>query len=190
MFRLLPVLALLAPLAPPLAAQVGLGSSARTVVLTATKLGSVRVGLPGGSSATLATGLGTGPNDFAPLPVETAWDLDPTQSSAVSLVAYFQAPDAAFTGPAATIPSSAVSARVATGTPTGFTPFTGAAVRTGGTVAGVPGATLVLFTQPVTGSAATGRRTDQLQVRVDLTGRPELPPGAYQGTLNLLAITQ
>ena len=190
MIRTLPTLATLALCTAPLQAQVGLASSARTVVHTATKLGSVSVGLPGGSSATLAGGLGTGANDFAPLPIETAWDLDPSQSSAVSLVAFFQAPDAAFTGGAATIPSSAVSARVPTGSPTAFTPFSGSAVQAGGATAGVPGATLVLFTQPVSASAAVGRRTDQLQVRIDLTGRPELPAGAYQGILNLLAITQ
>jgi len=29
-----------------------------------------------------------------------------------------------------------------------------------------------------------------LQVRIDLTGAPELPAGSYTGTLNLLVITQ
>jgi hypothetical protein len=108
----------------------------------------------------------------------------------VSLVAFFQAPEAALTGPGAMIPSSAVWARVPTGSPTAFAPFTGGAVQAAAAGAGVTGATLVLFTQPVSGAPAAGRRTDQLQVRIDLTGRPELPPGAYQGTLNLLAITQ
>ena len=190
MIRTLPALAMLALFKAPLPAQVGLASSAGTVVLTATKLGSVSVGLPGGSSATLPGGLGRGASDFAPLPIETAWDVDPSQSSAVSLVAFFHAQEAAFTGAAASIPSSAVSARVPSGSPSGFTPFTGDAVHAGGSAAGVPGATLVLFTQPVSGSAGSGRRTDQLQLRIDLTGRPELPAGAYQGTLNLLAITQ
>lgn len=186
MIRTLPAVAL-ALLATPLEAQVGLASSGHTVVVTATKHGSVSVVLPSGGSATLSGSLGTGPNDFAPLPIETAWDLDPSRSSAVSLVAYFQAPEAALTGGGATIPSSAVWARVS---PTSFMPFTGGAVQAGTTAVGATGATLVLFTQPVTGSAAAGKRTDQLQVRIDLTGRPELPVGTYQGTLNLLAITQ
>jgi hypothetical protein len=37
---------------------------------------------------------------------------------------------------------------------------------------------------------AIGERTDQLQMRIDLTGSPALPPGTYAGTLNLVAITQ
>lgn len=190
MIRTLPAMAALALLAAPLDAQVGLASSARTVVLSATKHGSVSVALPGGSSATLSGSLRAGSNDFAPLPIETAWDLDASSSSAVSLVGFFQAPEAALTGPGATIPSSAVWGRVPTGSPTAFAPFSGGAVRAGAAAAGVTGATLVLFTQPVSVAAASGKRTDQLQVRIDLSDRSELPPGAYQGTLNLLAITQ
>jgi hypothetical protein len=99
-------------------------------------------------------------------------------------------PEAALAGPGALIPSSAVWGRVPTGSPTGFAPFIGGTVEAGTTAAGVAGATLVLFTQPVRGSAAAGTRLDQLQMRIDLGGGPELPPGTYQGTLNLLAITQ
>ena len=153
MIRPLPLLVVLAPLAAPVAAQVGLSSSARTVVLTATKPGSVGITLPGGSAATLPTALTLGANDFAPLPIETSWDLDPSRTSAVSLVAFFQSPGAAL-------------------------------------VAGVAGGTLVLFSQPISVESAAGRRTDQLQMRIDLTGRPDLPAGRYQGTLNLLAVTQ
>jgi hypothetical protein len=156
MIRTLPAVAALALLAAPLVAQVGLASSARTVVLTATKPGFVSVALPSGNSASLPGSLGAGPNDFAPLPIETSWDLDPWSSSAVALVAY----------------------------------FTGGTIEAGTTTAGVAGATLVLFTQPVPAPAAAGTRLDQLQMRIDLGGRPELPPGTYQGTLNLLAITQ
>ena len=145
-------MAVLALLASPLDAQVGLASSAHTVVLTARKHGSVGVALRPGASAPLAGGLAEGANDFAPLPIETAWDLDPSTSSAVSLVAYFQAPETA--------------------------------------LAGATRATLLLFTQPVSFGAPSGRRTDRLQVRTDLTNRPELALGWYQGTLNLLAITQ
>ncbi len=190
MIRPLPTLACLALLHAPLHGQVGLASSAHTVALTATKLGSVRVAVPNGATATLPGGLGAGPSDFAPLPIETSWDLDPSRTSAVSLVAYFQAPGAALTSGAAAIPSSAVWGRVPTGTPTSFAPFIGGVVGPGSTQAGVAGATLLLFSQPVSQASAAGSRTDQLQVRIDLTGWPDLPAGQYQGTLNLLAITQ
>jgi hypothetical protein len=57
-------------------------------------------------------------------------------------------------------------------------------------VAGAAGGTLVLFTQPIVGANAIGGRSDNLQVRIDLTGVPELPAGTYSGILNLLVITQ
>ena len=56
--------------------------------------------------------------------------------------------------------------------------------------AGSAGGTLVLFTQTISGANAVGARTDDLQVRVDLTGWPDLPAGSYTGTLNLLVTTQ
>jgi hypothetical protein len=153
MIRTLPAMAGLALLAAPVEAQVGLASSARTVVLTATSPGSVGITLPGGSAATLPAGLRLGANDFAPLPIETSWDLDPTRTSAISVVAFFQAP--------------------------------------GEVQGGVPGGTLMLlFSQPISAESAAGHRTDQLQMRIDLTGWPDRPAGTYQGTLNLLAITQ
>ena len=184
------VLALSALAASRLDAQVGLASSARAVVLTATKHGSVSVALPGGTSANLSGDLGLGPNDFAPVAVETAWDLDPSQTSAVSLVAFFQAPAAAFTGAGMAIPSSAVFARMPGPGGAGFVPFTGSPVAAAGATAGAPGASVMLFSQPVTTGASTGIRTDQLQVRLDLSGWTSLPAGQYQGTLNLMAITQ
>ena len=190
MARSFPVLAGLTLLAAPLAAQVGLASSARTILLSATKPGSVGIAVPGGSDATLPTALTLGANDFAPLAIETSWNLDPSRTSAVSLVAYFQAPGAALVAGAAAIPASAVLGRVATGGATTFTPFTGSAVANGEVQAGVAVGTLVLFSQPVLPSSAQGRRTDRLQMRIDLTGRADLPAGTYQGTLNLLAITQ
>jgi hypothetical protein len=188
MLRILAALAGVLLAAPPLDAQVGLASSAQSVVLSATKLGSVRVRLPGGSSAALPGSLGFGPNDFTPLAVETAWDLDPSVTSAVSLAAFFEVPAAAFTGPGTPIPASAVSGRTSGAAQAGFTPFTGGPVTAGEITAAVPGGTLLVFSQSVT--AGTGSRTDQLQVRIDLGGWTSLAPGQYHGTLNLLAITQ
>ena len=169
------VLAALALWAAPARAQ-------STVALSATKVASVSVSLPGGSSATLPAALVTGPNDFTPIPVATAWELDPRRTAAVALVAYFEQPARALAGPAAVIPSAAVFGRVPTGGPKTFTPFTGGPVTAGGT--------LVLFTQAISDANAVGGRSDNLQVRIDLTGTPELPPGSYTGTLDLLAITQ
>jgi hypothetical protein len=79
---------------------------------------------------------------------------------------------------------------VPTGGPKSFTPFTGTPVSAGTAVAGAAGGTLVLFSQPISGANPVGGRSDNLQVRIDLTGAPELPAGGYTGTLSLLMITQ
>jgi hypothetical protein len=102
----------------------------------------------------------TGPNDFAEFPIATAWDVDPARTAAVSLVGYF-------------VNSS----------------FTQSRRRINGGTAGSAGGTL-LFTQPISLDNAKGSRTDGVRVRIDLWGWRNLPAGTYQGTLNLLAITE
>ncbi|MGH7536390.1 MAG: hypothetical protein ACREMG_12545 [Gemmatimonadales bacterium] len=174
----------------PLAGQVGLASPAQSLVLTATKRPSVSLALPGGSVATLPGSLVAGPNDFAPLPIETTWDLDPAQPVSVALVAFFEAPAQAFVGEGISIPSQAVLGKVSTGGPQAYSPFTGGPVSGAGGTIGVAGGTLVLFTQPVSAENARDGRSDALQIRVDLTRWPDLPAGSYRGTLNLLAVTQ
>jgi len=190
MFTRCVALAALALWPASLGAQIGLASASAAVALSATKVASVSVSLPGGSSATLPGALVTGPNDFTPLAVATSWDVDPAHTAAVSLVAYFDQPARALVGPQAAIPSAAVFGRVPTGGPKSFAPFTGAAVTAGPAMAGMAGGTLVLFTQTISDANALGARSDDLQVRIDLTGAPELPAGSYTGTLNLLVITQ
>lgn len=189
-FRGSAVVAAFALWAPAASAQVGLASRTATVALTATKTASVSLSLPGGPSATLPGALVTGPNDFAPIPVTTAWEVDPQRTAAVSLVAYFQQPARALASTGAAIPASAVLGRVPSGGPKAFAPFVGAPVSAGSAVAGAAGGTLVLFTQPISDANTIGRRSDNLQVRIDLTGAPELPAGSYSGILNLLVITQ
>lgn len=182
--------AALALWAPVLHAQVGLASSAATIALTATKAASVSVSLPGGTSATLPGALVTGPNDFSPIPVTTAWEVDPQRTAAVALVAYFQQPARALASTGAAIPASAVLGRVPSGGPKAYAPLVGAPVSAGSSVPGAAGGTLMLFTQSISDANAVGGRTDHLQVRIDLTGAPELPAGSYTGILNLLVITQ
>jgi hypothetical protein len=190
MFTRCVVLAALALWPASLGAQIGLASASASIALSATKVASVSVSLPGGNSASLPGALVTGPNDFTPLAVTTSWDVDPARTAAVALVGYFDQPARALVGPQAAIPSSAVYGRVPTGGPKSFAPFTGAAVTAGSTMAGTAGGTLVLFTQTISDVNALGGRSDDLQVRIDLTGAPELPAGSYTGTLNLLVITQ
>jgi hypothetical protein len=177
-------------LAAPLAAQIGLASGSQSVQLLATKRGSVGIALPSGAAATLPGDLVAGANDFAPLPVVTSWNLDPARTASVRLVAFFETPARALAAEWGAIPASSVLGRVPTGGPKSFAPFTGDAVATGGGILGAVDGTLVLFAQPIAGGNAVGSRTDELQMRIDLSGLPDLPPGTYTGTLNLVATTQ
>src|SRR5258705_459425 len=98
-----------------LGAQTGLASATTAVALSATKVASVSVSLPRGTSATLPGPLVTGPNVFPPPAVTPSWDVDPARPAAVALVAYFDQPARALVGPLAAIPSAAVYGRVPTG---------------------------------------------------------------------------
>jgi hypothetical protein len=177
-------------LAAPLVAQSGLASGSQSVQLLATKRGSVGITLPAGTVATLPGDLVAGTNDFAPLPVVTSWNLDPSRTASVRLVAFFETPARALAAERGAIPAGRVLGRVPTGGPKSFAPFTGAAVSTDQGPLGASGGTLVLFAQPIAGGTPAGSRTDELQVRIDLSGLPDLPPGTYTGTLNLVATTQ
>ncbi len=120
----------------------------------------------------------------APVSVTTEWQLT-NLISAVDLVGYFTSPAAALATTGATLPSSVVRGRMATGRVSVFTPFTQNALNG----VGVPGGSLHLLRQfiiaPLNGS---GQRTDNLELELDLRGRPKLPVGTYRGTLTLRAI--
>src|SRR3954471_20285965 len=80
------------------------------------------------------------------------------------------------------IPSSKVQGRVGA---TAYAAFTSGAV--GGV--GVAGGSLQLFSQAVAAGSFLGTRTDQLDLRLDLTGTTTVA-GNYLGTLNVQAIVQ
>lgn len=161
-------------------AQVGTTSNVATVALTATKAATLSI-TPNASTATLASITdGSNVNDFTPVSLTTAWNL--TAGSSVRLVGWFGTPAQALANGADFIPSSRVEGRVGA---TAYAPFNGAPV---GTV-GVAGGSLELFSQAVGVGTFFGSRTDQLDLRLDLTGVTTLA-GDYTGTLNLQAIVQ
>jgi hypothetical protein len=161
-------------------AQIGLTSNVATVALTATKAASLTV-TPNASTATLASITdNSAANDFTPVSLTTAWDL--TAGSSVRLIGWFATPAQALANGANFIPSSKVLGRVGA---TAYAPFTGAAV--GGV--GVAGGSLQLFNQAVAAANYFGSRTDQLNLRLDLTGTTTLA-GDYLGTLNVQAVVQ
>ena len=163
-------------------ASAQLNSNTATVALNASLLERLTI------SATPATvnftlnsgGVATG---SAPVAITTSWLLLPTRAN-VNLYAWFAAPGSALSDGATTpdnIPSSEVLGQVTTGTPTSFTPFT--QTNTLGTASGG----LKLFTQALSATNRASSRTDNLNLEIDLTAQPQLPAGAYTGTLNLQA---
>ena len=161
-------------------AQVGLTSNAATVALTATKNATLTVST-NASTATLAsiTDNSTA-NNFSPVSLTTAWNL--TAGSSVRLIGWFATPTQALANGTDLIPSSKVEGRVGA---TAYAPFSSAAV--GGV--GVAGGSLQLFSQPVAAGSYLGSRTDQLDLRLNLTGTTTVA-GDYTGTLNLQAVVQ
>jgi hypothetical protein len=161
-------------------AQIGLTSNVATVALTATKNATLTV-TPNASTATLASITdGSNANNFTPVSLTTSWNL--TAGSSVRLIGWFGTPAQALVNGASFIPSSKVEGRV---NAVAYAPFTGAAL--GGV--GVAGGSLQLFSQAVGAGSFFGTRTDQLDLRLDLTGTTTLA-GDYLGTLNLQAIVQ
>ena len=164
----------------PLLAQVGLTSNVATVSLTATKNATLTVS-PNASTATLASITdGSNANNFTPVSLTTSWNL--TAGASVLLIGWFATPAQALANGTDFIPSTKVEGRVGAGA---YAPFSNAAV--GGV--GVAGGSLQLFNQNIGVGSFFGTRTDQLDLRLDLTGTTTMA-GDYTGTLNLQAIVQ
>jgi hypothetical protein len=161
-------------------AQVGTLSNIPTIALTATKEATLTV-TPSTAVATLASITdNSNANVFTPVSITTDWNL--TAGSTVDLIGWFGTPAQALANGSDFIPSSRVEGRV---NAVAYAPFTGAAV--GGV--GVAGGSLQLFSQAVAAGSFFGTRTDQLELRLDLTGATTLA-GDYTGTLNLQAVVQ
>jgi hypothetical protein len=178
--KLIVVLALLTVAARGAYGQ--LNSNTATVALRATLTESLTVAAtPRAVTIPLVSGgVATG---STPVAITTSWVLSGART-AVTLVGYFSSATAALTNAATTptnIPAAEVLGQVTTGTPTTFTPFTQTAPL------GAAGAGLTLFTLPLTATNQTASRTDNLVLEIDLSSQPQLPAGAYTGTLNLQA---
>ena len=177
------------------AAQVGTVSTAKIVSLAATKTGKLTMGVISGAGQTLASLTDNTTNNFpTPVVIQTQWDLNPGQTGSVNVIGWFSVPaQALFSAATSTsIPSSRLKGQLSPGAPAPtsypavFTAFTQNAV--GGI--GSAGGSLRLFSINVTGANKTATRTDNLNLQIDLTGAPILPPGTYSGTLNIEAVTQ
>jgi hypothetical protein len=175
----LTALAASAALSATASAQVPSGIA--NVNLNATLLHWVTVRVTGGSSVNFALTQNAATNGDVPTVIHTAWDLNPGRIGAVRLYGYFSVPSQALSdGTGNNIPASWVLGQMPTGTPTTYTAFT--QTNPVGPAAG----SLALFTTNITGSNKIGSRTDNLNLRIDLTGHT-LPAATYTGVLRIQA---
>jgi hypothetical protein len=163
-----------------------LSAQAHIISLAATAPSALTVTVTSGAVQTLANVTDNAVNNFpTPVGIQTSWDVNPGQTSSVSLIAYFSVPAQALLGPTQ-IPSSRVLGRMTTGIPAAFTALTQNPV--GGV--GTAGGSLRLFSVNIGGANKTGTRNDNLDLQLNLVGFPTLPAGAYVGVLNIRAVTQ
>ena len=171
------------------AAQVGRLSNAQVISLAAAKSSQLSLAVTSGATQLFPNFVDNTTNTFpSPVVIQTRWDLNPGQTGSVRVIAWFANPAQALLNSASgtPIPSSRMRGRVATGVPVTVTAFTQNPV--GGV--GAAGGSLQLLNVNVTGANKTTTRSDNLQLQLDLTGAPVLPPGTYSGTLNIQAVTQ
>lgn len=120
----------------------------------------------------------------SPVSITTQWNLT-SLVSVIDVVGYFASPSAALVNGTSVIPSSRLEGRMGSGRVPSFTPFSQQPVFGSGTAGG----TLHLVRQAVVrGLNSAARRTDQLDLRLNLQGAATLAPGTYRGTLTLRAI--
>jgi hypothetical protein len=154
------------------------------------------VNLAASLTESLSVSAGAGPVNFtlvpngiapgsAPVAIQTSWVLKPSRT-AVTLVGYFDSVNALTDAgpPVANIDVANVEGRVATGTPTTFTAFTQSPTVGIGTA----GASLELFSETIIGNNKQKTRTDNLELRINLTGPVQQPAGNYTGILRIQAI--
>ena len=110
------------------------------------------------------------------VPVTSSWRLN-ASASAVQLIAFFETRNEALVDVHGyKVPSSRVLGGINADS---MQPFVeGAAV-------GTPGASRILFRQPISPQNVTGSRTDNLQLQIAPINDLNLPKGIYSGTLHL-----
>jgi hypothetical protein len=165
---------------PRVAAALVLSNIAN-VTLRAALSQALTVSVTSGSTVSFTLTNGSPANGNVPVVVSTSWNLNPGQTGAVSLYAYFALPSQALTdGGSNSIASSLVQGRMTTGLPTTYTAFTQT------NPVGPAGGSLRLFSENITGVNKNKTRSDNLDLRIDLTGQA-LPTATYAGTLRIQA---
>ncbi|HET9951725.1 MAG TPA: hypothetical protein VFS09_08035 [Candidatus Eisenbacteria bacterium] len=164
-------------LAAPARAQTLSGVS--IVTLQATKVSALTVVIGSGSSMNFSLLQGAIANGSTAAAITTSWSVNPGQIGTVRVYGYFSTPSAALAGATMNIPSNYVEGRVTTGVPTTYTPI----AQTN--PVGPAGGSLLLVSETITGVNKSKTRTDNLDLRVNLTTSPPVPAGNYNGTLRI-----
>lgn len=167
-------------LAVPSLASAQLLSGVSSASLSASLPQSLTISITSGSSVNFTLAENAAANGDVPVVVQSTWNLNPGLIGAVSLYGYFDTPASALVDGANSIPSSWVEGQMTTGTPTTYTAF----AQTN--PVGPAGGSLALFSEAITGVNKIKTRSDNLDLRVNLTGQT-LPAGSYTGTLRLQA---
>ena len=156
-------------------------SGTGSVNLNATLAQSLSISVTSGSTVNFTLTNGAAANGNVPVVVQTTWNLSTLLVGAVSLYGYFGTPSQALADGAGNyITSSLVEGRMLTGTALTYTAFT--QTNPVGPAAG----SLALYTGLVTILNASKTRSDNLDLRINLTGQT-LPAGTYTGVLTLQA---
>ena len=161
----------------PFRALAQVNSNVGNVTLSASVQDSISVS-PAVGTVNFALLPGAAVTGTPTVPITTSWNLKPAGGPTVSLYAYFDSSTAALTDGTDNIPSADVLGSVNSGAFTALTstgPF------------GAAGASLLLFTEVIGGANKIKTRSDNLDVRIDLTGLPSLPAGTYTGTMRIQA---
>jgi hypothetical protein len=178
---LLALIAMLAFRAAELSAQ------AQIISLAALAPSTLTVTVQSGAVQNIVGVADNAVNDFpSPVAIQTAWNVSPSQTNTINLVAYFSLPAQAMVGGATQIPSSRILGRMTTGLPTSFTAITQNGI--GGV--GTAGGSLGLFAVNIGGANKNASRIDNLDLQLNLVGFPPLAAGTYTGVLNIRAVTQ
>jgi hypothetical protein len=148
--------------------------------LSANLAQSLSISITSGSTVNFTLAENAAANGDVPVVVSSTWNLNPGQTGAVALYGYFDVPASALVDGANSIPTSWVEGRMTTGTPTSYTAFTQT------NAVGPAGGSLALFSEAITGVNKIKTRSDNLDLRINLTGQT-CPAGAYAGTLRLQA---
>ena len=172
--------ALLGALLPSMS-QAQVLSNTGTVNLNASLAQSLSLSITSGSTVNFTLVNGGAADGDVPVVVHTTWNLNPLVVGAVTLYGYFSTPTQALAdGTGNYITSASVRGRMTTGTPVTYLPFSQT------NVVGPAAGSLLLYAQLVTALNAVSNRTDNLDLRIDLTALT-IPSGTYTGVLTLQA---